>query len=275
MCTISFIARSNGYALAMNRDEKLTRVAGLPPKLRLIGGRAVLCPSEPGGGTWIALNNTGATLALINWHSIDARVSVDAVSRGAVVNSARAAEGMDYVECELARLPLTQINPFRLIGVFPEKREIFEWRWDLKNLARKRHPWKPQQWISSGFDEPKAQLKRSAAFRLAQGQRSAGSLAWLRRLHRSHAPEYGPFSTCMHRADAATVSFTEITLSGDHATMRYLSGAPCQAFKPRCRKLQHISNWRKVSTIHVPPCKSTVETVTAISGANGARQSAF
>src|SRR5258706_15904952 len=131
MCTISFISRKNGYALAMNRDEKLTRVAGLPPQLRQTGGRAVLCPSEPGGGTWIALNNTGATLALINWYSIEARVSVEAVSRGAVVNSASAAEGIDYVDCVLAKLPLANINPFRLIGVFPDKREIFEWRWDL------------------------------------------------------------------------------------------------------------------------------------------------
>jgi len=50
----------------MNRDEKLTRPTGLPPKKRMVNGRAVISPSEPGGGTWIALNDHGATLALIN-----------------------------------------------------------------------------------------------------------------------------------------------------------------------------------------------------------------
>jgi hypothetical protein len=229
MCTVSFIARRNGYALAMNRDEKLTRVAGLPPRLRQVGGRAVLCPSESGGGTWIALNDTGATLVLINWYSIKTRVTGHIVSRGVVVNSASGAQGKDAVDCALTKLPLAKINPFRLIGVFPNSGEIFEWRWELKRLRRVEYPWKPQQWISSGFDEPQAQRMRSNVFRLALAQRSVGSLEWLRRLHRSHAPEFGPLSTCMHRADAATVSYTEITVSSYHATMRYHSGAPCRA----------------------------------------------
>ncbi len=143
MCTVSFIARKNGYALVMNRDEKLARVAGVPPKLREVDGRAVLCPSEPGGGTWIAVNDTGATLALINWYSIKERVEVDVVSRGEVVNSMCAADGKNFVVSALAKLPLAKINPFRLIGIFPSVGEIFEWRWDLKKLVTKKHPWKP------------------------------------------------------------------------------------------------------------------------------------
>jgi len=37
-----------------------------------------------------------------------------------------------------------------------------------------------------------------------------------------------PFSTCMHRADASTVSYTEISFSPREAVMRYHAGAPCQ-----------------------------------------------
>jgi hypothetical protein len=221
----------------MNRDEKLMRVAGLPPKLREVDGRAVLCPSEPGGGTWIALNDAGATLALINWYSVKARVEVGAVSRGEVVNAVSGASGKDLVVSALAKLPLTRINPFRLIGVFPSRGEIFEWRWDLKRIVYKRHPWKPRQWISSGLDEPKAQRIRSATFRLARAKRSAGDLGWLRRLHRSHAPGSGPFSICMHRNDAATVSYTEIAFSSRRATMRYQCGLPCSALK---HYVQHL-----------------------------------
>jgi hypothetical protein len=40
-------------------------------------------------------------------------------------------------------------------------------------------------------------------FQRAGRQHSADSLDWLRRLHRSHSPQAGPFSTCMHRSDAA------------------------------------------------------------------------
>lgn len=228
MCTVTFIARQRGYCLGMNRDEKLTRPTGLPPKAKKINGRTVISPSEPGGGTWIATNDHGATLALINWYSITARVGGKAVSRGEVVNSMSAAVSPDFADAALRGLPLNRINPFRLIGVYPATDEIIEWRWNLSQLVRKHHRWKTQQWISSGFDEPTAQRVRGKTFQRAGRQHSADSLDWLRRLHRSHSPKAGPFSTCMHRADAATVSYTEVTVSSRLAMMRHHAGTPCQ-----------------------------------------------
>ena len=228
MCTVSFIARKNGYALAMNRDEKLSRVAGLPPKFVTSSGRKCINPSEPGGGTWISLNDAGVTFALINWYSVTARASRDSISRGKVVIATRTAASAAEAAAALAGLPLAQINPFRLIGVFPGAQEICEWQWNLRRLVCKKHPWRAQQWISSGFDEPAAQRIRHATFRKACKQSSFGSLDWLRRLHRSHAPQSGPCSTCMHRADAATVSYTEILVSPRETWMDYCATAPCQ-----------------------------------------------
>jgi len=216
----------------MNRDEKLTRPTGLPPKKRMVNGRAVISPSEPGGGTWIALNDHGATLALINWYSITARVGGKAVSRGEVINSISAATSPEVADASLDELPLNRINPFRLIGIYPETGQIVEWRWNLKQLVRKNRRWKSHQWISSGFDEPTAQGVRGETFQRAERQHSAGSLDWLRRLHRSHSPHAGPFSTCMHRADAATVSYTEVTVSSYEAVMRYHANAPCKTSAP-------------------------------------------
>jgi hypothetical protein len=110
----------------------------------------------------------------------------------------------------------------RMIGV-----SVFEWGWDLKRLVQKHHRWETQQWISSGFDEPAAQRVRGQTFRRALQQSSAGSAGWLRRLHRSHSPERGPFSTCMHRDDAATVSHTDVICSSRHASMNHHVGSPC------------------------------------------------
>src|SRR5882724_10376644 len=228
MCTVTFIARQKGYCLGMNRDEKLTRPAGLPPKKKTVSGRAVICPSESGGGTWITLNDRGTTLALINWYSITARAGHDAVSRGEVVNSVSAATSPDIADAALAGLPLNRINPFRLIGIFPVTGEVVEWRWNLKQLVRKDHRWESRQWISSGFDEPAAQRERGGTYRRALQQSSAGSLDWLRRLHGSHSPHTGPFSTCMHRADAATVSYTDVAVSSREAVMRHHAGPPCK-----------------------------------------------
>lgn len=229
MCTVTFIARKHGYALGMNRDEKLARPAGLPSRKKNLNGRQVICPSEPGGGTWIALNDSGATLALINWYAITSRIRGQPISRGDVVNAVSAAASPAFAATALAGLSINRINPFRLIGIFPATSEVVEWRWDLKTLVRRNHRWKSQQWISSGFDEPAAQRVRGKTFHRAKQQFTAGSLNWLRRLHRSHSPILGPLSTCMHREDAATVSYTEVTVSSNRATMRYHAGAPCQA----------------------------------------------
>jgi len=87
MCTVTFSPRQRGYALAMNRDEQLTGAVGLPPCESIVYGRRVLAPSEPGGGTWILLNESGVTFALINWYSISSRVKIKTVSRGEVVRA--------------------------------------------------------------------------------------------------------------------------------------------------------------------------------------------
>ncbi len=228
MCTVTFIARKRGYAVGMNRDEKFTRPTGLPPKRKLLNGHIVISPSEPGGGTWIAVNDGGVTLALINWYSVSARVGGNAVSRGEVVHAVSPALSPDVAEATLRGLPLQRINPFRLIGVFPATTRIVEWRWNLKRLVRKNLRWKTQQWISSGFDEPTAQRVRGRTFRQARRETSVDSLGWLRRLHQSHSPRSGPFSTCMHRNEATTVSYTEISIVARQITMRYHAGPPCE-----------------------------------------------
>jgi hypothetical protein len=232
MCTVTFIARRRGYCLGMNRDEKFVRPAGLPPSNMQVNGQTVLCPSEPGGGTWIALNDSGASLALINWYSVTTRVKRHPLSRGEIVKTVSATTSPDAAYARLRGLPLGHVNPFRLIGIFPATSQIHEWRWDLQRLGRKKHPWKTQQWISSGFDEPTAQRVRNRTFQRALRQQSAGGTEWLRRLHRSHKPQPGPFSTCMHRADAMTVSYVEIAVSASRVAMSYHPGPPCRCPNP-------------------------------------------
>jgi hypothetical protein len=231
MCTVTFMPRKNGYCLGMNRDEKLARPQGLPPKLKVVKNRRVICPSEPGGGTWIALNDFGVSLALINWYSVPKRVKDSPTSRGEVVKAACAVENPRTMQAVLSALPLERINPFRLIAVFPAVGQIMEYRWELKNLGLNKCDWQPQQWISSGFDERAAQRERNRTFRQALAQKSAGRLTWLRRLHSSHAPQKGPFSTCMHRLDAATVSYTEAVVSGREVRLSHCLGAPCEPLR--------------------------------------------
>jgi hypothetical protein len=227
MCTVTFLPRATGFCLAMNRDEQLARVAALAPLIRQTRRGAVLGPAEPGGGMWVSVNDRGAVFALINWYSIPVRVTGRSVTRGRVVAELAAAADAASAEAWLRALSLERTNPFRLIGVFPATRIVREWRWNLKRVQAVRHGWRPAQWASSGWNEAAAQRARAAVFAAAARQATAGSTDWLRRLHQSHRPERGPRSICMHRDDAATVSYTEIIVTAGRAAMRYHPGPPC------------------------------------------------
>lgn len=229
MCTVTFWPTRRGYRLAMNRDEQLLRPAGLRPAPHTTAGRLSLRPSEPTGGSWITVNDGGAAVALINWYSVAWRPVGNVVSRGGVPVALQTADTAAEAHTELDRLPLDRIAPFRLIGVFPREGELREWRWDGADLRSLEHPWGPEHWASSGFDEPAAQAARRAVFLRAASQPGAGSPAWLRRLHADHGPARGPLSTCMHRSDAATVSYCEIEVDDAQAATTYADGPLCQA----------------------------------------------
>lgn len=237
MCTVTFMPRKGGYVLGMNRDERRSRKQGLPPALRRAGGDWVLCPSESGGGTWMAVNQHGASFALVNWYSVPAQVQLNPASRGAVVRAACVSATPEAAAKAIRALPLKRINPFRVVGFFNSTQTIVEWRWDLKQLDACSHAWEPRQWISSGHDEPAAQRVRGRIFREALDQQSRGSLGWLRRLHQSHRPEVGPLSICMHRAEAQTVSYTEVQVRAHRARMWHVQGPPCLKTQPVRRQL--------------------------------------
>jgi hypothetical protein len=120
-----------------------------------------------------------------------------------------------------------KLHPFRLIAIISSEKLVIEWRWNLERLTMRNQEWQRQHWFSSGFDERRAELERQCVCDAAHAEQSTSSLNLLRRLHYSHAPARGPFSICMHRSDAATVSYTEIAVSKRRAKMRYKPGPCC------------------------------------------------
>jgi hypothetical protein len=226
MCTVSFLPKSQGFYVAMNRDEKRDRFVALAPAIVDLEGHRAVFPTEPTSGTWISANDAGVCLALINWHRIERNPRNGTLSRGLVVKELAGKSSADEIAAAVKKLPLRKLPPFRLIAVAPREMRVIEWRWNLRRLTRRDHEWQRQHWFSSGFDERSAERERQRVCD-ANDEPSAESLSWLRRLHRSHAPKRGPFSICMHRPDAATVSYTEVSISASRATMRYKAGPCC------------------------------------------------
>lgn len=164
-------------------------------------------------------------------------------SRGEVIRKLVGISTSDEISTAVKKLPLRKLRPFRLIAIVSAENRVIEWRWNLNRLSIRKHSWESRHWFSSGFDEPRAEVERAkvcASFvvplrrddpgsaRARTGVNAAGySLKWLRRLHCSHEPERGPFSICMHRPDAATVSYTEVAVGGQSVVMCYKDGPPC------------------------------------------------
>ena len=67
MCTVSWFHEPGGYQLFCNRDEKLSRKKALEPRQWTREGVRFTAPIDAeAGGAWIALNEFGVSLCLLN-----------------------------------------------------------------------------------------------------------------------------------------------------------------------------------------------------------------
>jgi hypothetical protein len=230
MCTLSFLPEKDGYVVAMNRDEQRQRAAALPPAIRRVGDVSLLYPQEPGGGTWIGVNSHGNLLALLNWYSMGKRnLGEKSRSRGELIPALLLEPDAGSAKRALRQFDFAGIYPFRLFGIFPAERVIREWRWDADQLTTKFHEWGRHHWFSSSWSDVRAEAERGSACERTWREGLADPIHWLRRLHASHIPEPGPYSICVHREDAATVSYTEVRWGCGQLRMRYSPGNPCQS----------------------------------------------
>src|SRR5438876_9883074 len=118
MCTVSFLPNKHGFYLAMNRDEKFTRSTALPPAIVDLADRRAIFPCEPQGGTWIAANDAGVCLALINWHRIERQPVRSIASRGQVVKALAAKSSDKEIDAGFAVLTLRRLLQFLLYGIY-------------------------------------------------------------------------------------------------------------------------------------------------------------
>src|SRR5262249_45645639 len=142
--------------------------------------------------------------------------------RGLRVRDLVGARGGGAVLAALQREDLTRYRGFTL-ALFEPGREPRVRTWDGERLSvdAARLPL-----ASSSLDGGRARLERERLFaELHAGSRPPR--ASLERFQASHEPERGPWSPCMHRADAATVSATQVRVERHTVALRYASGPPC------------------------------------------------
>lgn len=228
MCTLSWIPCLDGYVLAFNRDERRTRPAALPPSVRVIDGVSFLAPTDPeGGGTWVAANAAGLTVALANrYHDSRPADPARRVSRGQLVLGLASAQSIGEVEDRLNAARLDRYDGFTLTALEP-------------GMPARLYGWNGATLVASGRTAPgllvASSAKRETAAIAARTEALAGLAAeegWTRRTllqaHSGHAPSTGALSICMHRDDASTVSLTQIEVDAARVAMTYHGGQPCE-----------------------------------------------
>lgn len=211
----------------MNRDELRGRPAAGPPEVREAGDRKLVMPVDPvSDGTWIAVNDAGLVLALLNLHDGPAAPGepLPPLSRGVIIPRLARASTVAGALREAAGLRETDYQPFRLVLA------------DFEDLAvvtsvakgapvRERRPDGPVLFTSSGLGDSVVDAPRRALFRelVAEG----GAAPEVQdAFHRHSWAEKPEISVCMRRAEACTVSLTTVDVTRGQVVLRYFPAPP-------------------------------------------------
>ncbi|HKP30899.1 MAG TPA: NRDE family protein [Gemmatimonadales bacterium] len=248
MCTLSWIRGVAGYSVFMNRDERPTRAAGLPPSIQ-DGPVPWIAPIDgQSHGTWIGANGHGVTLAILNrWHESPMSAEGEWISRGLLVTSLIGEKTKDDVERRLREEPLKLYQPFTL-AAFEVGRGARLLAWNGEELSLSQVVDTGLVLTSSGFDQEMATRDRGALFKRWKDfdptrptHPTYPTPESFEAIHASHIPDKGPLSICMHRPEAGTVSFTRIDVRPDSIDVHYIPGPPGETTERIARSLPRTS----------------------------------
>lgn len=238
MCTLSWIHTSIGYHVFFNRDEQKTRLKAELPSVHQTDGVKSIMPIDPQGeGTWISVNEYGVTFALLNFYQGVIREGTFK-SRGQLVKRLCHVSSKKQLHALLDSCDLRDYAPFSLLCLIPDEQKekclnspevVSCWTGEEHAKIDKASPI-----ISSAVNFERVEKCRLVNY---EGAVSAdGSeekkLSAIKAFHRSHWPNASEYSTCMHRDDAETVSYSHIFVPNEHAdtgqiTFDYVDGSPC------------------------------------------------
>jgi len=240
VCSVSWRRTADGYELVCNRDERRTRAPERAPLHEERRGVRYLAPSDgQAGGTWIAVNEHGLALCLLNAWTPPARPGPYS-SRGALVRSlADARDCADFLERARSER-LERYPAFTLLALAPhEPAALLEWDGAQRRLDTQADARRPL--LSSSFSPLEVRAARLARWRELAPEDGEPSAENLVDFHASHARGPSAYSVCMHREDAQTRSSTRVRVSARSVHMDYGAGAPCEA--PRRARVMLARCW--------------------------------
>lgn len=161
MCTVTFFPLTgNRFLLSSNRDERTTRIPATPPIIKRQGNHNLIYPKDPqGGGTWIAADNRGNAVCLLNGALKPHKPEYPyRHSRGLVVLDFFNFNNIyDFIDL----YDLNNIEPFTLVMV--HQSALYEFSWNGSQRFLKNHNInEPNIWSSVTLYSPDIIRKRES-----------------------------------------------------------------------------------------------------------------
>jgi hypothetical protein len=232
MCTVSIVPLADGFRLMCNRDEQHTRPPAVPPRWVSLGASKGLMPLDPkGGGSWIAVSETGLVVAVLNRGTPPASDAAEPLhSRGELIPRLISAPGHTNVRNLLTGIEPARYRAFRVVAASGRDVVIGTSNGltlDITSVALDR----PVVFTSSSAGDASAERLRVPLFE-ALVVRAADPLKGQREFHAHRWPRCGTFSVLMCRTDARTVSRSTIEVRAGMTWFSYealAADAPCSS----------------------------------------------
>ncbi|WP_413700120.1 NRDE family protein [Psychromonas sp. KJ10-10] len=209
MCTLTYRLTESGYELFFNRDEQRSRAQALHPIVD--PDLNAIYPIDPiGKGTWLAVHQSGLSLALLNFYQAQQKSPTRTFnSRGEIILSLLKNTG-NVLEL-INSLSLKDYQPFQLCVFLPNtssvNNKIYCFQWDGINLTKVD---KNLPITSSGVQYDRVYEARKLAFQQLVEDEKSDTDTFLK--YHQFQQENGMLSVKMSREDAQTVSFSHITV---------------------------------------------------------------
>jgi hypothetical protein len=221
MCTVTFIPAPGGNYFTSSRDENSGRPSALLPAVCERNGHRVLYPKDPkGGGSWIAVQESGNVAVLLNGAS---RKHIPQPgyrqSRGLVLLDIISSPSPgDYFE----NMNLEGVEPFTVI--IYEGENLYSGKWDGRmRWTETLNPRKAQIWSSVTLYDPAAIVARENWFyQWLKGTPFPGTLDIIH--FHQHGGDGDPFNNILMKRDdqLCTNSISSIRLNSGSASFRYI-----------------------------------------------------
>ncbi len=227
MCTVSWVHSATGYELFCNRDERNERGPELAATETETNGVRWLAPRDGDfGGTWVAVNELGLSIVLLNAYAESLGATPEEwTSRGRLVTALADAATAEEACGRLRRVGLPSYRPF-VLAILEPGAPVHVARWDGRSLALRENAEDEMPLVSSGV-LPEA-VRRHRAEVLAGMSADALDAGVLERFHKSHEGGPSALSTCMHRDDARTRSTCRVSVTSEAVRLVHTPGPPCE-----------------------------------------------